>query len=789
MNRFDAVSRSRNLSGRLMQGLALLLGVILALSAFPGWGEEAGSVSNLFGSSLLEEENMVQSMARAGDALYIRTTDALYTFTPGDPGPVKVADMASTEEERFFTGQEGEPGYQLRILTIFGEGEQLYGLEPFQQTLYILEIRDGQAVASHPVKMDLSSYISGEGVYRYVNMMPLALIDGRLYIKTENYEDLPGDLASYDIHTGERTEHQVNHLQSLAAFKDGQLIALRQNPNQRYSDETGEEVPAEIVLFDPRTDSLTETTGSLPFSSSSGSYSPLWYDENQDMLYAYSETDVFRFQGPLFERETIGYLPMFGAFWIPEAGGLQPLPDGRLALGFARNVFIRPGTEEGLKGTTVIRFSGEMDDPSVLQKALMAADDLVLRQTENNYGYLDQQTLASLFLTQSVETDLMSINASGFDVDKLIEKGYLLDLSGSAIIREFMEDISPGLSSPLMKDGAIYGIPFTFMALTGNAYLKPFEELGLSVPESVEELVSLTETWVSGFGDEHPEYAMFLNEMDIRSAMRRMVMDKYVAAMLGRGELVFDTPVFRDLMNRVETINYGDYALEPDWEDPVYAAQAEEHWNKTALLENDMYVEPQFAVGMNNSGDRRYVPLAVPLKQGEATYQDVDITLLVALSGSPHKEQTIRLLEEIVVNMDILTKAAMTPGYTQAIPNPNYEKGLKAWQISLNRLSRQLENTQGAEKSNLEEEYNKAVVKQFEEAKESMRFLATQEDLAMVHDLVSKLYVNTGLANAQRRAFYENYSLLEQFYDSAITLDQFIQLMDDKMRLVRMEYN
>jgi len=94
---------------------------------------------------------------------------------------------------------------------------------------------------------------------------------------------------------------------------------------------------------------------------------------------------------------------------------------------------------------------------------------------------------------------------------------------------------------------------------------------------------------------------------------------------------------------------------------------------------------------------------------------------------------------------------------------------------------------EGAAKSNLEENlrYSREYFEQF---KQTGQYLATAEDLVQMHEVVSKLYVMTGLMNAQRQALWSEPDLSEQYVSGAITLEQFIRQADDKLRLVRMEY-
>lgn len=73
--------------------ILLLAAALIPAGAAPA-GTDAPPVTNLFGGSLTEAMDTIHSIARVGDDLYIRTDEALFTYTPGDARAVRRADMA-----------------------------------------------------------------------------------------------------------------------------------------------------------------------------------------------------------------------------------------------------------------------------------------------------------------------------------------------------------------------------------------------------------------------------------------------------------------------------------------------------------------------------------------------------------------------------------------------------------------------------------------------------------------------------------------------------------------------
>ena len=768
---------------------ALLLAFCLLPLAAPLARAETRPVTNLFGSTLSDLGDSIISLATVGDTLYIRTYRNLYAYTPGDSAPRQLLDE---EQEAgmyniMFASEESEEAIQPGFNHIFSDGERLYTLDANTFSLYTVTVKDGAAVLSDPVPMDLEEFITGDEPYRYLeNPVWSKILDGRLYMKLYNYDEKPVDLYSFDIKTGEKKAHAATHLQAADVYRDGKLIAVFADPSDMYDMETQTMKKPQLVIFNPADDSVEPLDASQP-TSDSYTMGPLYYDAAEDSLYTYTETDVYRLDGDMKTPRLVGYLPMFGQSWFLPSG-LQPLSDGRLAIAFNQNIFLRERTEEGLKGVTVLTMTGGMDDPEIFARVLMEMDDIVLRRAEEGNAYLDAEQLATMFLTGNVTQDIMAISMYGFDMDKLIQKGYLADLSDNQAIKDYVDAMSSNINQPIMQDGKIYALPASIMLIPLSAYVQPFEDLGLSYPTTLMGLLDLAEQWLDGLAQEHPDYVLFQDGGNLKETLQRLVIDIYVTNTLGAGdELVFDTPMFRALMQRLDGLDFGDLGLSPDWETEEGRSAMEELWGKTPLFEANMGFEPRYAVARYHSAERAYQPLMLPLEEGQPAYSEGDIRMLVVMSTSQNQEVARRFLEHFLDKLDQVDKAAMNPEATAAIPNPLHDQELAQLEKSLRDMEAQLEKAEGVLRSDLEEgvrhtkEYLALV-------REEGKYLASEEDMARIHEVVGHLVIFDGLRNAQRKAFRSDYSLLQQYFDGAISLDQFIRQVDDKLRLVRMEY-
>lgn len=772
----------------LLRSTALLMVFcLLPLWAAPAEASEA-QATNLFGSTLADSGETIKSAALANSTLYIETSKSLYTFSLGDQAPVKRVNLP--EVVRVYASQADAEGAEPTLTGLFSDGMVLYTVDTFKQTLYTISIENEGLAFNAPVKLDLSDFIEGEAPYEMMRDPEwAAIMDGRLYMKAVNFEGKPIDLYSFNLTSGEKRSHQAPHLFNMVSYKDGKALAVYHDQMNMNDPLTGEMIKPELVLFNPQDDSVEHLGIFPPAPENASSKSPMYYDAAEDSLYLFTDTDLYRLDASFSILRLIGYLPMLGSYLNVANGGLLPLPDGRLAVTFGMNTFLRERTEKGLEGMTVLSFGGSLDEPVMIQRVLMEMDGVVMRRVEGvDYGYVDADTLASMFLTNSVTVDLMPLNVYGFDLDKLMQKGYLADLSGSEVIRNYVGKMPSNFSRAVQLDGQVFAVPLSLMTFPLFAYVKPFGELNLKIPGTVKELLALAGDWANGLGEANPDYQFLANETNLKQALSRIVLESYVNQAFGAGEeLVFDTPLFRELMQNVETIPYGDMNMEIDWSTPEGAALGEEMANRSALFEASMGYEPRYSAGMNNSGDRQHTPLILPPDTGMAGYWDVNLPMLGVLSTSKNKDTAIRFIEHYIDKMDALDKAAFDSSQSEPIPNPGYDAELKRQDENLRLLNERYATAESALKGTLEQDmayFNEYI----ERYREQGKYLATAEDVRHLHEVVGKLYVLVGLDNAQRQAIYGDSRLLQQYLDGAITLDQFIRQADDKLRLVRMEY-
>lgn len=230
-----------NLKHLEMSRLRRLVVLLLALCLLPSIALSAPAgekpVTNLFGSVLADDLSSINSLALAGDTLYIRTGNALYTYGTGDSQAVKRMELPDAYGLDTYSKNDAEQT-EPHITLLLSDGQQLLGLDLNQQTLYTLKLEGDKLLTSDGVKLDLSGFVSGEEPnVRTQEPAWARIIDGRLYMKKSNYEGEPADLYSIDLKSGDSKLHQVNNLLSAAPYKDGKIIAISLDILNEYTEQ------------------------------------------------------------------------------------------------------------------------------------------------------------------------------------------------------------------------------------------------------------------------------------------------------------------------------------------------------------------------------------------------------------------------------------------------------------------------------------------------------------------------------------------------------------------------
>ncbi|NLD51274.1 MAG: hypothetical protein GX650_00130 [Clostridiales bacterium] len=166
-------------------------------------------------------------------------------------------------------------------------------------------------------------------------------------------------------------------------------------------------------------------------------------------------------------------------------------------------------------------------------------------------------------------------------------------------------------------------------------------------------------------------------------------------------------------------------------------------------------------------------------------WQDGGATLLAIPATAAHPQEALRFLSTYVSSMDAMTRAALSASWTEPIPNPQFERQKRDLEQRLALLPASIEKAEGAEKRALEQDL--AYFKNEMAHIESNRYIVSTQALDSYRQIMAGVYLDDTTTQVQRSALTKDGYLFLSMLEGTITLDQFIQQANDKIRLMTLE--
>ena len=135
----------------------------------------------------------------------------------------------------------------------------------------------------------------------------------------------------------------------------------------------------------------------------------------------------------------------------------------------------------------VLRIAGYLNDESLISAYRKENPDVAVVCTGDDP--YDELNFNKKVLSGNLNADLIVISTSSTLLQSLIRKQYVVPVDTCAPVTELLERMYPRMQEQVTQQGQYYGLPVGVTAETMGYQPGLFEELGLSVPHSVEELL------------------------------------------------------------------------------------------------------------------------------------------------------------------------------------------------------------------------------------------------------------------------------------------------------------
>ena len=751
------------------------------------------------------EDIWLSSSVFLGDKLYLTGQGKVFSYTPGEDAirEMKIADLRTGQEDgEAIQDSIGEMlHYNLRLFT---QGDRLYGVDVQEKgMIYPLAVEGETLSISDGVKIDTTPLRNMDyGDEGYVED-PLQLMGfkGRLYLINRTWGASDGStilsLLSYDLEKGgEAVKHNTEFVWQLVPYKEDKLLALVMDPDSSWDEKTQTSRNFTLSVYDPQADSLEELGDSGVMFAYEGI--GLAYDAANDKIYLQGRSEVY-VRGEDGKTQIAAYL-------IPsEYGGSSGdrvfvLPQGGVIVITGKNIAVREADPARLPSSRLTIYGSYMDE--VHQKAMQALGNVPVTFLDGKW-FESSQALGQALVTGEDGIDILVIGSSYMDIDNLMSKGYAADLSANQTLKDYMGSLYPMMQETGQYDGKLYMVPVDMYA---NGMMSYYTEMfgqvdDVEVPGTYGELIDLIQRWNDELGELYPDMIPLQSD-DYKNQMVQLAIGMQTGAMAAQGkEFSYNDPALKEMLAAALALRTDDISPKIDWESPDAQEQIDAIYNKVPLI------EPYYSLDLasmnydmtSGEGGRsrwnadgteikvgRQMPLQLAVREGEEPVPvEIDLMLMFVNPKSKNLDAAIAYVEAYVKNLRADKIAMMNPNVSGDILNPNFERELKDLDESINYYEEALKKAEGAEKTELERNYEEQK-KYIENRREEAKYIAREQTVADYREIMKNSYIKT---YSQNMAFNNEdmYTLLNRLIQGQTPLEQFVMEADGKLRLMRLE--
>lgn len=762
-------------------GMLLALCLCLSLVALPALAAQGDAAMFLSNNSIYDCQ--VRAVHAEGDTFYLVKGDtdnvlSYYSYRVGDAEPTLIM-------EGKIEYPQSETDQPFRVHKVFFADGAFYALNTQTGLLLKLAAENGKPVVAQAVTLDLSDFQYTETYedqeYTYtLELQSWTAMGNKLFVclRDYNYGDGEPQLAMLDMTTGEKTGDNVSFVRLFTPYQDGKLLCMVVDDNNMYDIDSGKYKPIPFSVFDPETDTL-EPLFEIPYMTYYD-ISAMTYDAENNWLYLACPERIYRVDCATGESVLSAYVPC--SYYQDYRGSAIARVGAHVMVLGSNGVYVRLADPAQLPKDALTIYNGYSDDAHT--RVIAQMDDIPVTFFDKAY-YATAQELGQAMVSGENEIDIFHVSLSYMDFQRLMEKGYCYDLSGSEKLSALAAQFYPVLSKEITLDGKLYGMPVDFYVSTWSVSSALEKKLKLECPKTLVELCRFLNDWAEkGYYEEYTDYQPF-EEEELRNMVISQALSMYIDYMQATGQtLKLDTPEFREIMTAAAAVDVSDYEIQVNWEDDD---SVNELFNKSGLFRNYQYLSVRYNMHFSLNEDYdTYSPMLLTLTENTPLCLSAQVEVMFINPRSKHLDAALRYLELYMENIEPSMLAMMCPDKNDPIENPHFEETLKIYRDNIDRIKKALETCKEEDKAAYQEQLEN-YEGYYKDWEREGKYSATAESIAAYRAYDSYFFVR------KPNAFYSSGSddslsnLLSRFLDGQLPLEQFIQEFDAKLRLMQNE--
>lgn len=403
-------------------------------------------------------------------------------------------------------------------------------------------------------------------------------------------------------------------------------------------------------------------------------------------------------------------------------------------------------------------------------KALIDNHPEIETETVSNIVYSTEELVGGL-LSGEFNYDTFVMNSSAFDVNRLIEKGYCSSLESSAPIMSSVQQMYDPIQKMVMKNETAYGVPFYCYISYFRYSPEAWSAANLTkqdVPQSFEQLLDFLENWIERIKECPDEITVcVVNTFDedhygphsyVSFLVDRLVANHIMQCNYAGEPIRFDTPLFRNILERCQQIGKALYEYEPQ-----------------AKTEFGLFYDWQ---GMR--GLECMIPLRITCEQPILIKANVFLAFSNIRTNYPNLAS--EYLENVLAYMKPEDAAYLYPD-AEPVEDAEYMRSMNLLGSQLKILEDQYDTLNAADDplaqltlkdqiDDLKREYDKM-------ANSEERYIISPNDLAMYHQYGEHLYFQApSVFDPAREEGQTMRQLRDRFSQGNMPIDQFVKRVD-----------
>ncbi|NLO84069.1 MAG: extracellular solute-binding protein [Clostridiales bacterium] len=727
--------------------------------------------------SSVDDNRYIEAVAAVGSQLYLLdSTGKLTTRTTLSSEETLMGEVMTYAG--FIADDDNET---IVVNSLFEYNGMLYGFNIGDGSVCELVNAQGEyAPVVQDVKLDISTMSRVQEDYtEYLQQLHIFQSGGWLYYTGMDYTQQMQRQAAgrLNLTTGEHKAFEIEAIRDLAPYDDGKILVLIYDETSMYmggSSDSDDDL-AKIAVFDPESNKIVSSTTL----------------QSEDSMDGYYTTGICYADGQVYYRDStrIKALDMAtGEVRLSAYTGDTPYGGMNVNVLYADGYYVSYGYE----GITMRKLDSEnINDGALVIYGEQGNDahkiftnnhpDIAVDIAGSGSRTSDLETIAQAMVSENQMLDVLELSVSYMPVDKLIEKGYCLDLSGYPEITSRIEKMYPQFRDALLVDGKLYGVPIDMYCNTFGVNMNRWEEIGFTkddLPATVIELLDFVANWTYDYADEFPDVQLFEQE-SFKDMLFYTVLEQYILYKDAKGEaLRFDTPEYRQLMEAFEQIDFSEYSTGDEAEQTIY------------YFEQNSLFSTYCSVGQfYNSYVEEATPMLLPIFGDDEPLIGAQLTVMAINAKTKRVDQAIAYMTSY---LDNLTKRTVNitffPDHNEPLEADYYQNNMDAFTEALENAQELLEAASDENKPFIETN-----IEQWEnyiEEEEANRYDAAAEELAEYRaNIAPYLYVQkqSPIYRGSGAASDEIGQLIQKYTDGAIKIDQMITELDNRLQMMELE--